>query len=121
VLTAIGAELVEMPRNRANTFCCGAGGGRIWMGDSGLAERPSEQRIREAVALDGVTDFVTACPKDLTMYTAAASATGHAGRLAVADLIELVAMAIELPAETDEPGLVAVGSGETVPPTAHRT
>ena len=53
VLAAVGAELVEMPRNRANTFCCGAGGGRIWMDDSGLRERPSEQRMREAATLDG--------------------------------------------------------------------
>jgi hypothetical protein len=76
------------------------------MDDSGLAERPSEQRIREAATLAGVTDFVTACPKDLTMYTAAAVATGHEDRLAVADLIELVAAAIELPDEApalDEP------------------
>ncbi|HEX9551490.1 MAG TPA: (Fe-S)-binding protein [Candidatus Limnocylindrales bacterium] len=100
VLAAIGAELVEMPRNGANTFCCGAGGGRIWMDDSGLAERPSEQRIREAAELAGITDFVTSCPKDLTMYTAAAKATGHEDRLAIADLIELVAAAIDLPEET---------------------
>ncbi len=99
VLAAIGADLVEMPRNGANTFCCGAGGGRIWMDDSGLAERPSEQRIREAAELAGVTDFVTACPKDLTMYTAAAKATGHADRLLVSDLIELVATAVDLPLE----------------------
>lgn len=100
VLAAIGADLVEMPRNRANTFCCGAGGGRVWMDDSGLRERPSEQRIREAASLEGVTDFVTACPKDLTMYTAAAKATGHDGALAVADLIELVGAAIDLGPET---------------------
>ena len=99
VLAAIGAELVEMPRNGTNTFCCGAGGGRIWMDDSGLKERPSEQRIREAAGLHAITDFVTACPKDLTMYTAAAKATGHAERLAVVDLVELVAAAIDLPDE----------------------
>lgn len=99
VLAALGAELVEMPRNGENTFCCGAGGGRIWMDDSGLQERPSEQRIREAVALPRVTDFVTACPKDLTMYTAAVKATGHEDRLLVSDLIELVAAAVELPLE----------------------
>jgi Fe-S oxidoreductase len=116
VLAAIGAELAEMPRNGANTFCCGAGGGRIWMDDSGLAERPSEQRIREAAALDGVTDFVTACPKDLTMYTAAAKATGHEDRLAVADLIELVAAAIDLPLEV--PALDAPAADEPAPPEA---
>jgi Fe-S oxidoreductase/nitrate reductase gamma subunit len=102
VLAAIGAELVEMPRNGANTFCCGAGGGRIWMDDNALAERPSEQRIREAALLPAVTDFVTACPKDLTMYTAAVKATGHDGRLLVGDLIELVAAAIDLPAESPQ-------------------
>ena len=119
VLAAIGAWLVEMPRNGANTFCCGAGGGRIWMDDSGLRERPSEQRIREAVALGKATDFVTACPKDLTMYTAAAKATGHDGVLAVGDLIELVATAIDLPhleatsagaGDDAEPAVAGVGS-----------
>ena len=29
----LGCQLVEMPRNRDNSFCCGAGGGRIWMTD----------------------------------------------------------------------------------------
>ena len=72
------------------------------MDDSGLRERPSEQRMREAAALDAVTEFVTACPKDLTMYTAAAKATGLDGRITVTDLIELVARAIDLPDESTE-------------------
>ncbi len=124
VLAAIGAQLVEMPRNGANTFCCGAGGGRIWMDDSGLAERPSEQRIREAAGLRAVTDFVTACPKDLTMYTAAVKATGHEDRLLVGDLIELVAAAIELPDEVDEvegptpAGVLALAGVAPGPPAA---
>jgi Fe-S oxidoreductase len=117
VLAAIGAELVEMPRNGANTFCCGAGGGRIWMDDSGLRERPSEQRMREAAALARVTDFVTACPKDLTMYTAATKATGLDDRLVVSDLIELVAHVIDLQDEAaempaaghDAPDLIGAG------------
>ena len=102
VLRMLGAQLVEMPRNRSNTFCCGAGGGRIWMDDSALAERPSEQRMREAGALRAVTDFVTACPKDLTMYTAAAKATGLDRQLVVRDLVELLAEAIELPGAEPE-------------------
>ena len=89
VLHALGCELVEMPRNRDNTFCCGAGGGRIWMDDSGLEERPSENRIREAAALD-VERFVVACPKDFTMYTDAAKMTGHDDHLRVIDVIQLV-------------------------------
>jgi Fe-S oxidoreductase/nitrate reductase gamma subunit len=93
VLAALGCELVEMPRNRDNTFCCGAGGGRIWMDDAGTAERPSESRIREAAALD-VDRFVVACPKDFTMYTDAAKTTGHDDRLRVVDVVQLVEEAL---------------------------
>lgn len=92
ILRAIGCEVIEMPRNRGNTYCCGAGGGRIWMDDSGLAERPSENRIREAAAL-GVELFVVSCPKDFAMYTDAVKTTGHEGRLTVVDIVSLVAEA----------------------------
>lgn len=93
VLAALGCELVEMPRNRENTFCCGAGGGRIWMDDSGLQERPSENRIREAATLD-VERFVVACPKDFTMYSDAAKTTGFDDRIGVVDVVQLVQEAI---------------------------
>ncbi len=105
VLAALGCQLVEMPRNRLNTYCCGAGGGRIWMteaipvgapaadaagGPAGpAAERPSENRIREAVAL-GVDHFAVSCPKDYVMYSDAVKTTGNEGRIHVVDLVELV-------------------------------
>jgi Fe-S oxidoreductase len=90
VLQALGCELAEMPRHGLNTFCCGAGGGRIWMGDgSPGSERPSESRIREAVAV-GVDYFVVACPKDFVMYTDAVKTTGNEDRIQVVDLIQLV-------------------------------
>ncbi len=89
VLAAIDCELVEMPRARENTFCCGAGGGRIWMSDAHLAERPSEQRIKEAAALD-VGTFVVSCPKDHVMFSDAVKATGNQGRLRVRDIVQLV-------------------------------
>ena len=65
-----------MPRHGTNTFCCGAGGGRRWAAESEAGERPSEQRIREAQVLGGIDYFVVSCPKDLTMYTAAAATVG---------------------------------------------
>ena len=76
LLQAVGAELCEMPRNGTNTFCCGAGGGRIWMDDSKLVERPSEQRVKEAALLGDLDYFVVTCPKDLAMYTDAAATVG---------------------------------------------
>ncbi len=96
ILSALDCQLVEMPRNRSNTFCCGAGGGRIWMDDSFLAERPAENRIKEAATLD-VSHFVVSCPKDMTMYSDAAKTTGHAERLTVLDITQLVATAVSPP------------------------
>jgi len=90
VLAALGVTLVEMERNGANSFCCGAGGGRIWMTGTGTAERPSEQRIKEALAIAGLEAFIVACPKDIKMFREAVRATGNQDRLVVKDLIELV-------------------------------
>jgi Fe-S oxidoreductase len=86
-----GYALHEMGRCRENSFCCGAGGGRIWMDDSAMTERPSENRIKEALALGDVSAFVVACPKDTVMYTAAAQALGVTENLAVIDIIDLCA------------------------------
>lgn len=94
VLRALGADVVEMPRNRSNSFCCGAGGGRIWMEESRGGERPAEIRVREAASLDGVGVLVVACPKDYVMFTDAAKTLGLEGSLQVRDLIELVEEAL---------------------------
>ena len=103
ILAALGCELVEMGRNGMDTFCCGAGGGRIWMEDSS-PERPSANRIREALLLD-VGQFVVACPKDMTMFTDAVKTAGVEDRLVVRDIVSLIEEAISRPAE---PGMVEV-------------
>jgi Fe-S oxidoreductase len=96
VLRALGAKLVEMPRSRANSLCCGGGGGRVWMDDIAKVEsRPSESRVREAAAIKGVQFLVVACPKDYVMFSDALKTTGLEGRLAIKDLTELVAEATE--------------------------
>jgi Fe-S oxidoreductase len=95
ILELLGCRLVEMPRNRANSFCCGAGGGRIWMPDTVGTERPSENRIHEAIALGDLDFFVVACPKDVTMYDDAIRTTGNDGRIALRELTELVAEALD--------------------------
>ncbi len=104
ILRALGCELVEMPRHGADTFCCGAGGGRIWMDDDLLTERPSEIRIAEALRLD-VAQFVVACPKDATMFADAVKTARAEDRLVVRDITLLVQEALAKPAES---GLVGV-------------
>lgn len=101
LIRAAGYTLHDMLRCRENSFCCGAGGGRIWQGDDGVKERPSENRIREALDLGDVAYFVVACPKDKVMYTAAIDALGVTDRLKVVDIAELLvprtSHALEMP------------------------
>jgi Fe-S oxidoreductase len=93
LIEATGTELVEMPRHGADTFCCGAGGGRIWMGESDAdGERPSEQRIREAQTLGRLDYFLVTCPKDLAMYSDAAKTVG--AEFEVAELTALIELAM---------------------------
>src|SRR4029077_12433311 len=109
VLEAIGCELLEMPRNRDNSFCCGAGGGRIWMQElkkNGL-KRPSEQRIDEAVGLGTLDYFVVCCPKDWRMYEDAIKTSGPHGELELRELSELVLESLDLPDE--QPAATAGG------------
>lgn len=94
VIEATGCELIEMPRSRDCSACCGAGGGRIWMAEGEMKERPSESRIREAVNLGTVNSFITACPKDVTMFRDAVKTTGNEQKIEVRDLIELVHAAL---------------------------
>ncbi len=101
ILQLLGCALDEMPRNRDNSFCCGAGGGRIWIPDQPGQERPSENRIREALTLPDVKLFVVACPKDVTMYEDAIKTSGNADRIELRELTELVAEAV-----VDSPALV---------------
>ena len=68
---------------RSNSFCCGAGGGCIWIPDQSGTERPSENRIREAVGLEDVELFVVCCPKDVTMFEDAIKTSGNADRIDV--------------------------------------
>jgi len=97
LLARLGCELIEMPRNRSNSFCCGAGGGRIWIPDPVGADKPAQNRMREAAAIDGLEVYVVSCPKDLTMFEDALKTTGNEGRFVVRELIELVREAVSAP------------------------
>jgi len=117
VLRALGADLREMPRSRSFSFCCGGGGGRVWMEEIGeVHSRPSESRVREAAKLEGVRALVVACPKDYVMFVDALKTTGLEGRLVIKDLVELVEEAMA-PAEAvvgmeSEPDRVGATTGE---------
>jgi Fe-S oxidoreductase/nitrate reductase gamma subunit len=96
ILRSLGLRLVEMKRNRSDSYCCGAGGGRIWMEDKiKISERPSENRIREAVSLNSVEAIAVACPKDIVMFQDAVKTTGNEAKIKIKDISELVWESIE--------------------------
>jgi Fe-S oxidoreductase len=85
---ALGS-VVEMPRNREGSFCCGAGGARMWMEEGGEA-RVNDTRFAEAVST-GASTVAVACPYCFVMLDDAAKATSSEMR--VADVATLVAEA----------------------------
>lgn len=91
VLRAIpGIRLVEMPRNREQSFCCGGGGGRMWV-ETEEREHLGAVRVREALSI-GAKVLVTACPFCLINLDEAVKSLDAAESLEVWDLAELVSM-----------------------------
>jgi len=87
-----GLKLVEMPRSRENSFCCGGGGGRMWM-ESTAEEKIAERRILEAEST-GAEVVVTACPFCFSNLDDAVKTSGLEEKLRVVDLTELLAQSV---------------------------
>jgi Fe-S oxidoreductase len=94
VIAGSGVDFVELGRTRDNSFCCGGGGGRVWVPDPPGVTKPGENRVREAGAIEGLDMLIVNCPKCMTMLEDAVKTTGFEGRIAVRELIELVAEAM---------------------------
>ena len=72
-----GAEYVEMERNSERSFCCGAGGARMWM-EENLGERINVNRTREAVGT-GADQIAVGCPFCRVMLSDGLTAQQAAG------------------------------------------
>jgi Fe-S oxidoreductase len=91
-LASVGVEVKEMPRNRRQGFCCGAGGGRMWLEEK-LGTRVNQNRVDEAAATVGASGGVVAvgCPFCMTMLRDGVNETGREEQLKVMDVAEIVA------------------------------
>jgi Fe-S oxidoreductase len=88
-LAAAGLTVLEMPRHRENGFCCGAGGGRMWL-EERIGTKVNVNRVDEA-ATTGAPLVASACPFCMTMLADGINATGRAETLAVQDVAQIVA------------------------------
>jgi len=93
ILKAVATERTELPRSKSRSFCCGGGGGHMWM-EEDPAQRVSERRAQEIIEAKAAL-VSTACPYCLTMLEDALKAKGVEESIKAVDLSELVAEALE--------------------------
>lgn len=83
-----GLDLVEMERNKSKGFCCGAGGGRMFLEDE-EGGRINEERAKEALSTNADT-IASACPFCMTMMTDGVKHFEKSDQVAVKDIAEIV-------------------------------
>jgi len=100
ILTAIsGVKLVEMSSNHAKSFCCGAGGARMWMEEHG--DRINNARTDQAIAA-GADTVAVGCPFCLTMISDGIKDRQKTESMVALDIAEIVCKAMGLE-EVKEP------------------
>ena len=88
VLEGTVGEIIELTRNRKNSFCCGAGGAQMWKEEEHGAEAVNMNRYKEAAAT-GASTIAVGCPFCLTMLTDASKQADQG--VQVKDIAELLA------------------------------
>jgi Fe-S oxidoreductase len=83
-----GLELVEMKRNKSKGFCCGAGGGRMFLEDE-EGGRINEERTKEALATNADT-IASACPFCMTMLTDGVKHFEKIDQVSIKDIAEII-------------------------------
>ena len=97
VLDAVpGVQRVEIePYHRERGFCCGAGGGRMWMEEK-VGQRVNHRRIDQLLATNsGATKVASGCPFCLIMLEEGVGAKGVQEQIRPVDVLELVAGRLE--------------------------
>ncbi|HEU4342848.1 MAG TPA: (Fe-S)-binding protein [Candidatus Binatia bacterium] len=90
LIQATGAKLSEPRRSRANSFCCGAGGGQFWKEEEKGKERVSTNRYRE-LKQTGARTVATGCPFCMRMLSEESAKEEPETAMEVLDIAEMVA------------------------------
>jgi Fe-S oxidoreductase len=95
ILAAIpGMKLVEMDRNLEKSFCCGAGGARMWM-EEDIGDRINDMRTDQAIAVKA-DKIAVACPFCLTMLSDGIKDRQMTEKMVSLDIAEIVVKAMGL-------------------------
>jgi Fe-S oxidoreductase/nitrate reductase gamma subunit len=94
VITSVtGKAPAEMDRRNERSFCCGAGGGRMWLEET-AGKRINVARVEEALKKDPQTICVS-CPYCMTMFEDGLKGMKIDDRIKVLDVAEIAAMALK--------------------------
>jgi Fe-S oxidoreductase len=85
--------ITEMRRHRNKSFCCGGGGGRVWM-EERIGKRVNQTRINEALETEAEV-LAAACPFCITMFEDGVKGVEAEDKMKIEDISEIVARAIE--------------------------
>lgn len=95
ILNAVpGMKLAEMDRNLSKSFCCGAGGARMWM-EEDIGDRINNMRTDQAVAT-GAETIAVACPFCLTMISDGVKDRQLSEKVTALDISEIIVKAMGL-------------------------
>ena len=79
-----GIEIREMKRQGTKSFCCGAGGGRMWMEES-VGKKVNIERSQEAIDT-GADEVAVACPFCFIMMDDGVKELGYGDQVKVRDV-----------------------------------
>src|SRR6266542_3167944 len=91
--SASKAELLEMRLNRSKAFCCGGGGGRVWM-EENEGRRVNQVRVEQAMEVKPDI-LASACPFCLTMFEDGVKSKEVADKIKTRDIAEILAESLE--------------------------
>jgi len=86
-------RLVELPRCRSKSFCCGGGGGNVWYTVQ-TTKKPSVIRLEEAKRLSPSV-LAAACPYCISMFEEAGKTLGTSDSMPIKDIAELIAESLQ--------------------------
>ncbi|MBF9128710.1 (Fe-S)-binding protein [Plantactinospora sp. S1510] len=101
VLGAAAADgVTEMPRNQERSFCCGAGGARMWM-EERIGKRINVDRVEEAIST-GARTIAVGCPFCSTMLGDGVTGKGAGEQVEVIDVATVLLRSIQPPAAPEK-------------------